>query len=288
MADFTNLISDIDSKAQTLAAASSTTAKDLVFLGKMIEAINAATSFDTVNLFSELDTAAKRDGARTNLFGNADLQIANGGTGASTAADARTNLGLGTIATQGAGAVAITGGTIDAVTLSNATISSFAAGTTGTSACVLHTAPTFSGAITAGSLDVSTGAITAGSVVVDNLTIDANSVTATDTNGNIQLTPNGTGYVELVGATNAGAIRFNCEQNSHGVTLKGPAHSAGATYSLELPNADGAAGEALITDGAGKLSFATIASGGADKFQFSAAKELVYGVMILKITINFY
>ena len=34
-------------------------------------------------------------------------------------------------------------------------------------------------------------------------------------------------------------------------------------------------GEALITDGAGKLSFATIASGGADKFQFSAAKELV-------------
>ena len=102
MADFTNLISDIDSKAQTLAAASSTTAKDLVFLGKMIEAINAATSFDTVNLFSELDTSAKRDGARTNLFGNADLQIANGGTGASTAADARTNLGLGTIATQGA------------------------------------------------------------------------------------------------------------------------------------------------------------------------------------------
>ena len=60
----------------------------------------------------------------------------------------------------------------------------------------------------------------AGSVVVDNLTIDANSVTATDTNGNIQLTPNGTGYVELVGATNRSAIRFNCEQNSHGVTLK--------------------------------------------------------------------
>ena len=41
------------------------------------------------------------------------LPIANGGTNATTASDARTNLGLGTIATQNANAVAITGGTID-------------------------------------------------------------------------------------------------------------------------------------------------------------------------------
>jgi hypothetical protein len=41
------------------------------------------------------------------------VAIANGGTGASTASGARTNLGLGTIATQDASAVAITGGTID-------------------------------------------------------------------------------------------------------------------------------------------------------------------------------
>lgn len=38
--------------------------------------------------------------------------IASGGTGATTAAGARTNLGLGTMATQAASAVAITGGTI--------------------------------------------------------------------------------------------------------------------------------------------------------------------------------
>jgi len=41
------------------------------------------------------------------------VAVANGGTGASTASGARTNLGLGTIATQAASAVAITGGTID-------------------------------------------------------------------------------------------------------------------------------------------------------------------------------
>ena len=75
-----------------------------------------------------------------------------------------------------------------------------------------------------------TGAFT--SVAVDNITIDGQQITSTDTNGNIQLFANGTGYVEIYGNTNAGAIRFNCESNSHGVTLKGPPHSASATYAL--------------------------------------------------------
>ena len=77
------------------------------------------------------------------------------------------------------------------------------------------------------------GQITANELDVDNIQIDANAVKSTNTNGNIQLFPNGTGFTELYGNTNAGAIRFNCEANSHGVTLKGPPHSAGATYSPE-------------------------------------------------------
>ena len=102
------------------------------------------------------------------------------------------------------------------------------------------------------------GQITANELDVDNIQIDANAVKSTDTNGNIQLFPNGTGFTELYGNTNAGTIRFNCESNSHGVTLKGPPHSAGATYSLELPDAVASSnGQALVSTTGGKLSFAS-------------------------------
>ena len=104
----------------------------------------------------------------------------------------------------------------------------------------------------------SAGQITANELDVDNIQIDANAIKSTDSNGNIQLFPNGTGFTELYGNTNAGTIRFNCESNSHGVTLKGPPHSASATYTLELPDAVAASnGEALVSTTAGKLSFSS-------------------------------
>ena len=96
-----------------------------------------------------------------------------------------------------------------------------------------------------------------GSLAGDNIKLDGNTVSSTNTNGNIQLFPNGTGYTELYGNTNAGTIRFNCENNSHGVTVQGPAHSAAATYTVKLPNTLGLtqASGLVTSDANGVVSF---------------------------------
>jgi hypothetical protein len=59
--------------------------------------------------------------AASSLVLTTALAIAQGGTGATTQAGARTNLGLGTIATQNANAVAITGGAIDGTPIGTTT-----------------------------------------------------------------------------------------------------------------------------------------------------------------------
>lgn len=63
-----------------------------------------------------ISKVAITDGTITAL--STPLPVAAGGTGGATAGDARTALGLGTIATQASSAVAITGGAISGVTLS--------------------------------------------------------------------------------------------------------------------------------------------------------------------------
>tara|TARA_Y100000114_G_scaffold115573_1_gene109727 strand:- start:504 stop:3431 length:2928 start_codon:yes stop_codon:yes gene_type:complete len=96
---------------------------------------------------------------------------------------------------------------------------------------------------------------------VDNIKVDSNEISATNTNGNVQVTPNGTGVVEVKGAGgNDGTLQLNCSVNSHGVKIKSPPHSAGASYTLTLPNNDGDASQFLQTDGSGTLSWA--AAGG--------------------------
>jgi len=51
------------------------------------------------------------------------------------------------------------------------------------------------------------------------------------------------------GASADGQLILNCSQNSHGVKITSPAHSANATWEWILPVNDGTAGQVLTTDG---------------------------------------
>ena len=90
-----------------------------------------------------------------------------------------------------------------------------------------------------------------------NLDVLANEITTTTSNGNIKLNPNGTGVVEVKGDGSSadGTLQLNCSQNSHGVKIKSPAHSAGASYTLTLPDTDGNTNQVLKTDGSGGLDW---------------------------------
>jgi|9_EtaG_2_1085328.scaffolds.fasta_scaffold00626_26 hypothetical protein len=71
--------------------------------------------------------------------------------------------------------------------------------------------------------------------------------------------------------TTDGTLQLNCSQNSHGIKLKSPPHSAGASYTLTFPNDDGTSGQALTTNGSGVLTWAD--AGGANTPNFSATRN---------------
>ena len=93
-----------------------------------------------------------------------------------------------------------------------------------------------------------------------NLDVQTNEITTSTTNGNVKVTPNGTGVVEIKGAGGAdGTLQLNCSANSHGVKIKSPPHSAGQSYTLTLPS-NIVNGQFLKTDSNGNLSWAAAGS----------------------------
>ena len=89
--------------------------------------------------------------------------------------------------------------------------------------------------------------------------VNGNDIVSTS-NGDIEIDPDGSGVLVLKGNSTKGAGQFklNCETNSHGIVIKGPPHSAAASYTLTLPNDDGIANQVLSTDGSGVLSWSDV------------------------------
>ncbi len=111
----------------------------------------------------------------------------------------------------------------------------------------------------------------------------------TVSNGDIDLDPNGSGVVVFKGNATKGAGQFklNCENNSHGITIKGPPHSAAASYTLTLPNDDGSADQVLKTDGSGVLSWTNQSGGGAGDIEgVTAGTGLSGGGTSGTVTVN--
>jgi len=99
--------------------------------------------------------------------------------------------------------------------------------------------------------------VTANSVVTSNITADAvtiDKLNLISTSSAPSLEAKGDG------SSQDGYIQLNCSQNSHGIKLKSPAHSANASYTLTFPVNDGDADQVLTTNGSGVLSFTTPAS----------------------------
>ena len=71
-----------------------------------------------------------------------------------------------------------------------------------------------------------------------DLDVQTREINTSTSNGNIKLNPNGSGAVEVKGdgSSNNGKLQLNCSQNSHGVKVESPDHSAGQSYTMKLPD----------------------------------------------------
>lgn len=165
------------------------------------------------------------------------LPIANGGTGATTASGVRTALGLGTIATQDAGSVTITGGTINgasvgATTASTGAFTTLSASGTTSLASTLTISGSTVNAPTAGASK--TAATTANGTSFDAFTSSYVKVAVT-------ASASGAGYVKLPAGTDGQVVYLRIAFTA-----------AAGNNSVTIVNSDGSnSNTAMVYDGTG-------------------------------------
>ena len=115
---------------------------------------------------------------------------------------------------------------------------------------------------------------TGGAASSGALTAPSLSASGGDTNIDLALLPKGTGHVTMRstgGANNQGAIRLNCENNTHGQTLMGQPHSASDSGFFMLPLDAGSARATpnVLLSGAKTIVATETASGGGSPVALS-------------------
>ena len=208
-----------------------------VVIGTDVQAYNSTLAAVAGGTYTGDDSIVTVGTITAGTWNGSTIAIANGGTGATTAPDARTNLGLGTISTQDASNVNITGGEV-----------------------------TVSGKFNTG-VTLSTNAFPTGKICIRSAIVDLKTVAET----NIFTVP--TGYMFLIdtmeivtlsvtSAATAPTVRFG--NTGNGAAYYGPtvsqSNSVGARHVVENPQ-DGATAGTVITFGVTSGSTATAHSG---------------------------
>lgn len=188
------------------------------------------------------------------ITGITDLAVADGGTGASTASNARTNLGLGTIATQNSNNVTVTGGSISGIT-------DLAVADGGTGASTAANARTNLGLGTMATQDSNNVSITGGAIdgtPIGATTRSTGRFTTLNTNNTITVEDAaGDDHVTIAAATNGGLITL---YDASGVTR-------GQIY-IDV------SGHAIVTATAGKRLY--VGDTGAVTVQGDSAGEIAF------------
>jgi hypothetical protein len=113
---------------------------------------------------------------------------------------------------------------------------------------------------------ISTAAIS--EILTGDVDVKTRKITTTTSNGNVQIEPNGSGVVEIRGASgNDGKLRLNCAAQSHGVVIASPNHSSGQSYTLILPDNNVSADKYLkvkSTTGSGSTATGKLEYAGLD------------------------
>ena len=100
--------------------------------------------------------------------------------------------------------------------------------------------------------DISAAKLTAG-------TVDNARLPSTISDKTVQATTPIT--IKGDGSSADGKLILNCSQNTHGVSIAGPPHSAAQSYNLVLPSTAPGANKILQTDGSGNLSWVDAGGG---------------------------